>query len=358
MKEKEIKIFAGVFIVLLLLFFLTKPRHSSVNIDEFVQTILIGVAKEDVASIEVYKQLDPENKAQMLLVRDETDNWRVATKFNAKGSKSKIDGLLDDLIEMTGKVRDDNVGHHEMYEVTDAQGIHLLLKDESGKPLGNLIFGKKGEDSGSGFVRIADREKVYFADKDILSKLSIYSAIDTLTKFKDQSFVDLKAIDQKKEDVFEVAVAKNGTQRYAKRLEREVEEQVDDSTTTTKKEDYWVLVKGNQEVELDKSEVNKMLGDVTSVYASEVVDKIGQSLNDLNKPQTYGLNLRNPRNYLVFKNKEGKQTNIIFGKEYEADKGYYMYVQEDGLIYEVSKYNYDKIVKWADDLPEKVKKED
>ena len=34
-----------------------------------------------------------------------------------------------------------------------------------------------------------------------------------------------------------------------------------------------------------------------------------------------------------------------------------MYVQEDGLIYEVSKYNYDKIFKWVDDLPDKVKKE-
>ena len=56
MKEKEIKLFAGVFVALLVIFFITKPRHTTVNIDDLVQTILVGVSKEDVSGIEVYRE--------------------------------------------------------------------------------------------------------------------------------------------------------------------------------------------------------------------------------------------------------------------------------------------------------------
>jgi|GEM_PF-4801361 len=40
MKEKEIKIFAGVFIALLILFFVTRPRHSTVRIENSYKPFL------------------------------------------------------------------------------------------------------------------------------------------------------------------------------------------------------------------------------------------------------------------------------------------------------------------------------
>ena len=56
--------------------------------------------------------------------------------------------------------------------------------------------------------------------------------------------------------------------------------------------------------------------------------------------------------------KEGDNTkyNIIFGKEYEKDKGYYMNVQYDRLVYEVSKSKYDTIFKWVEELAKKLPK--
>ena len=76
-----------------------------------------------------------------------------------------------------------------------------------------------------------------------------------------------------------------------------------------------------------------------------------------NKPRQYGINFRNPKTYMVFKPADGEQKNIYFGKEYERDEGNYGYVQEDGLIYKVTKSNFDKIFKWVDDLPKKEKKD-
>ena len=58
--------------------------------------------------------------------------------------------------------------------------------------------------------------------------------------------------------------------------------------------------------------------------------------------------------------KEGDDTkyNIIFGKEYEKDKGYFLNVQYDNLVYKVGKSKFDTIFKWVDDLPTKLPKEE
>lgn len=353
MKEKHLYYLAGVFVFLIIIYFVTKPRHTTVNLDEFVQTIVFGVSKEDVKGIEVYKE-STEEKPIRLVLKKQGDQWRLVTNFGCKALESTVSRLLDAIIEMTGKVRSSDPKHLENYQITDAQGIHLILKDEADKPLANLIIGKKGEDYNTGFVRFAGKDKVYFTDKNILSSLGINGEIDTLTLIRDNSFVDLQAVDRDKEKLEIVALVHHGKQIIIKKVPREVEVKTD-SMTTTKTEDVWVQVKGKKEVELEKAEVDKFLNDVIKIRAQKVVDRIGNSLGDLNKNSRYGFSGAN--NAIVFKEKESdQQQNVIFGKEYEKDKGYYMNVQYDGLVYELNKSNFDKIFKWAADLPTKVKK--
>lgn len=354
MKEKQLYIFAGVFVVLLLLFFITKPRHTSVNVDELVQTIVFGVAKEDVKNIEIYKEAGTEQPIKMVFA-EQNGQWHIPTRFNSKAQKSRIDRLLDEVLELTGKVRSSDPKHFETYQITDAQGIHLLLKDEANKPLANLVLGKKGEDSNSGFVRFGGKEKVYAVDKNLLASLNIYGEIDTLSQFKDDVFVDLQAVDRDKDKLGLIALLHEGKQMIVKKVEKDVEVTNPDSTTTTKKEEQWVLATGNKEIELDPKEVDNFIRDVTKIRAEKVVDRINNPLDEMNKNSRYGISQRSSA--VVFQDKETKeQNNVIFGKEYEKDKGYFMYVQYDGLIYHVSKSNYDKIVKWVEELPKKVKK--
>ena len=209
MKEKHLYYLAGVFVFLLIIFFVTKPRHTTVNLDEFVQTVVFGVSKEDVKGIEIYKESTEDNPIRMVLRKNE-DQWNLVTKFNCKAKESSINRLLENLLEMTGKVRSSDPKHFDKYVIADEQGIHMILKDEADKPLANLIFGKKGEDGQSGFVRFAGKEKVYFTDKNILSNLGIYGDIDTLTIIKDNSFVDLQAVSQDKDKLDIVALVHNG----------------------------------------------------------------------------------------------------------------------------------------------------
>jgi len=354
MKEKQLKIFAGVFLGLLIVYFISKPRHTGVDLDEFVQTIVIGVAKEDVKEIEVYKQTTEEEPVRMVFINQD-EQWHVATKFNAKAQKDRMDKIIDEALEMTGNVRSSDIKHHEDFQITDELGLHLILKDEAQKPLANLIIGKRAEDYNSGFVRFTGREKVYSVDKNLLSTLNIYGAIDTLSRFKDDFFIDLQAVEKEKDDLDKVTVVSGNKKLEIQKVDKEVEVMNADSTMSTKIEQEWVLVRGSRQVDLDQKEVDKFFQDAGKIRAQEVVDRLGNTFADMNKVSKYGV--RRPSQYISFKVAADQTDNVIFGKAYEKDKGYYMYVQYEGLMYKCAKHNYEKIFKWIDDLPEKTKQE-
>ncbi len=349
MKEKHLKIYAGIFIVLLILFFITKPRHSSLNLDEFVQNILIGISREDVRAVEIYKETGSQDRPQLVLNKISEEKWVIPSFFSAKARKTQVDRLLQDLFEMTGKVRSSDPKHLETYEITDEQGLHLLLKTEGDKVLANLIFGKKSEDMNSGFVRFAGAEKVYFVDKNILSTLGIYGDIDTLSSFKPTSLVDLNAVEEKQEDLDLVGMVVNGKEMVIRKVEKEVEVIKADSSRAMEKKPEWVLVEGKKETALDQKEAENFLRDITKIYAESVIDRFGNTFADMQKESQYGFSRAS--HILVFRKPDGPQQNVIFGKEYEKDKGYFMLVQYDNLIYKVTKYNFDKVFKWMKDLP-------
>lgn len=351
MKEKHLKILGGIFIFLLIVYFITKPHTGGINIDDLVQNIIIGISKKDIKTIEIYKETDSDKPLKMAFHQDK-NQWRILTRLNCKAKNNKIDQLLDNLLNMTGKVRSSDPNHHDKYKITELQGIHLLLKDETGKVLTNLIIGKKPEDANSTFLRFSGNEKVYFGDKGILSDIGIYSDFDTLTSFKQDNFIDLQAVDTDKNDLDLIGLVSGNRQRIIKKIEREVEVTKDDSTTTTEKKQVWVLSENKKEIDLDQKKIDNFFKTITQIRAQKLVDKISNSFADLNKPAQYGL--KHSKHILIFKKKDSpQQQNIIFGKQYEKDKGYYMLVEYDkGLVYKVSKSKYEKIFEWIDKISE------
>ncbi|MBN2104622.1 DUF4340 domain-containing protein [bacterium] len=350
MDRKFLQKLAIVFAVLVVIYLITIPRQKGVNVDDLVQNVVFGFSAKDVHHIEIYKETDGE-PAQVLIARVE-DQWRIPSHFNAKGNQSKIDNLLKDILEMTGQIRSKDPKHLETYKITDAQGIHLILKDQGEKPLANLIIGKRAKDANTGFVRFAGFEKVYAVDKNLLSTLSVYGEADTLTVLKQNIWVDLQAVDKKADDYTELALVSKGRNVHIRNVEKTKEETIGDSTVT-KQVKEWVLVKNNREKDLDQKKINDFFRDVGKIRATEVVDRISNSLMQMNKINQYGLG--RPSHYIIFQKADGSKENVLFGKMYEKDKGYYMQTQEDGLVYKVTKYNFDKVVKWVEDLPENIK---
>ena len=145
MKEKHLYYLGSAFLVLLVIYFVTKPRLSTVNYDDIVQSVIIGVSKDDVKEIEVYKQTGGDKEARMMFVKRD-EQWYMPTKYNAKVKDYSINRILDDMLEMTGKVRSSDPKHQQMFKITDQLGIHVILKDNTQKPLTNVIIGKKGSE--------------------------------------------------------------------------------------------------------------------------------------------------------------------------------------------------------------------
>ncbi len=353
MKEKHLYILGGVFVALFIIYFLTKPRIAAVNLDEIVQTLLFGFEKEDVAQIEVYKQTGDKEIRMNLAKRG--GQWSIPTSFNAKAREYSVNRILEDLLGMTGKVRSSDPRHLETFKILDNQGIHVILKDEAQNPLANLIIGKKGEENDVGFVRFADKEKIYAVDKNILSTLGINGEVDTLTKFNDKSFIDLNAVKMEKKDLNLAALVANGREMIIRKIEKASQKTETDTSKSTPKEYEWVLLKGNKESKLDQKEVDNFFRDVGNIYAQEVIDQLSGGFADFNKASRYQFN--RPTHYIVFlKENDENKYNILFGSEYEKDKGYYMNVQYDNLVYKVNKSKFDTIFKWVDEMPKKTAK--
>ncbi|MBN1780970.1 DUF4340 domain-containing protein [bacterium] len=351
MKDKMLIRLAVVFVVLLGIALITKPRQKGVNIDELVQNVVFGFSTDDVHHIEIYKETEGDPAEVKLSKVDGT--WRVLSHFNALGSKSKVDRLLNDVLEMTGKVRTTDPKHLETYKITDTQGLHLILKGEAETaPLANLIIGKRSEDANSGFVRISGKDKVYAVDKNLLSSLSVYGDVDTVSVMKQSIWVELQATDKKADDYAEAALVSGGKTVHLRKVDRTKEETVGDSTVTRQVKE-WTLVRGSREIDLDQTEVNNFFRDAGKIRGTEVTDQITNSLMQMDRVSRYGLD--RPAHYLVFQKADGTREEVLFGKEYEKDKGYYMETRENGLVYKVAKANFDKIVKWADELPKKTK---
>lgn len=354
MKQKNLYYMAAAVVLLLIIYFVTKPRFTTANLDDIIQSIVIGVAQEDVRNIEIYKEAG-DKPITMKFAKTE-NQWRIPTLFNAKAKATDIDRLIKDILEMQGKVRATGEKYFEQFKVQDQQGVHILLKDETEKVLVNLILGKKGEDYGSSFLRFADRDKIFSADKNIMSSLKFYGEADTLTAFNQNSFVDMKAVEFKAEELETIALVQANQELVIKKVSKEVPVEPDSTQTgpQTKTVKEWVLERAGREIALDQAEADKFVNDVRIISASKIVDQIGNTLGDLNKAGKYGLN-RSRTGIIYFK--EGNQrVQCLFGIETGKDQGFYFQNGEDGLVYEVSKVNYDRYFKWIADLPTKTKK--
>jgi hypothetical protein len=348
---------AATVVVLLIIYFVTKPRFTTANIDDIIQSIVIGVSLEDVGNIEIYKE---SGAAPVTMKFAKTGSqWRMPTHFNAKAKTTDIERLIKDVLEMQGKVRATGENYFDQFKVQDQQGVHLLLKDETEKVLVNLIIGKKGEDYGTGFLRFADRDKVFSADKNILTSIKFYGEVDTLTVFNQGTFIDLKAVEFKADELETVALIQGNQELVVKKVSKQVKmekaagdtTQTDPGMTTVKE---WVIEKAGKEIELDQAEADKFINDIRIVSAAKMVDQIGNTLGDMNKAGKYGLN--RSRTGIVYFKEGNQRVQCVFGMEYQKDQGFYFQNGEDGLVYEVSKANYDRYFKWIAELPTKTKK--
>ncbi|MDE0961302.1 MAG: DUF4340 domain-containing protein, partial [Planctomycetota bacterium] len=98
--------------------------------------------------------------ASVVLER-EGDDWKVPSAWNYPGDRTEIERLLSDVRSISGAhQRASKAESHGTFQVDDAGGLKLALKDSTGTALAELVIGK-ADGVQRTFIRLANSDEVY-----------------------------------------------------------------------------------------------------------------------------------------------------------------------------------------------------
>ena len=307
-----------------------KNRQRAVPGEEFVKILPQEMRAADIHKIEIYQ--GDAKKDAVVLARTE-DGWSVPSRFDSKGNADTIKTLLDDIKTLQGTFRTKKKSLHGEFDITDEKAVHVGLYRQDDKLYQNLLLGKKGEQYAEGFVRLADSEKVYLADKNLRSTLGMYSEGDDPDPKK---WLDLKITDEESDRITKVVMDMPGKQvvlekkeKEKKEAEEEPEEAEEPTETEEKKEYEWVLTKPEIEFELKTSAVDSLVKAISQLKGEDVADPA--------KMADYGFDA--PTYTATVTMEDESTTTILVGKETEEDKKRYAKLKDGNTIYIVPRYS-------------------
>ncbi|MEK7849741.1 MAG: DUF4340 domain-containing protein, partial [Candidatus Omnitrophota bacterium] len=261
MKFRKLLIIAGVVFCLLLLAVVknvTQKRQVSRRDREItVINLTKDLSEGFVSKIIVYKGSDEKNK--MALRKDPAGKWVLENRFGLKARPEAIESLLKELTDVSGEIRADSKLVFEDFGISDASGVHVILKAANDKILNHIVLGLKRPAWNMNFVRLASEEKVIAAQKDILLRLNLY---DANAKLDENYFADFKvlSLDINKVERFEVKEANKQALVLVKRSVDKGAPLVWNSEPT---------VNGQ---EINPSKVEGFLQNIANIYSQDALD--------------------------------------------------------------------------------------
>jgi hypothetical protein len=335
---------------------INKNRQKAPPGGEFAKILPEGMRAADIQKIEIYRG---DKRDQKITLERTKDGWGLPSRFNSKGNEKSVTDLLDDMKKLTGEVRTKKASLHKDFGITADKAVHIALYDKKGKLYQDLLLGKKGERYSEGFVRLASSDKVYLADKNLLTNLGIYGDTDEPDAKK---WLDLKIIDKKKEDVAKLVLDMPGKQVVIERQEKKKEEEKPEEAekpdeTQPKKEEEkkeyeWVLTSPKTDFKPKDTAINSLVSSISQFNGEDVADPAKMNEYGFDTP-TYTATVTMADNTI--------QT-LLVGKKTEKDDKRYARLKDTNTIYVLPQYTVTGVFKKMRDLLEMtvwdLKKED
>ncbi len=313
-----------------------KSRRKAIPAGEFVKILPQDMRAADIHKIEVYRG---DAKSDAIILARSKEGWNVPSRFNSKGKEEIINDLLDDIKKLEGGLRTKKKSLHEDFDITDEKAVHIALYKEDGKLYRNLLLGKKGERWGEGFVRLANSNEVYLADKNLLSTLGIYSED---SKLDTKKWLDLNILDEKSDEIAKVVLDMPGKQVVLEKKEKKKEEPEEEepeeekpAEPEEKKEYEWVLVKPELEFKLKDSAVKSLVSSVSQFRGEDVADPA--------KMDEYGFD--SPTYSATVTLDDETSATILVGAKTGEDKKRYARLKDGNTVYVLSRYTITGVFK-------------
>ncbi len=340
MNKKTIIILLVILVILIIIRFGLQKRELAYETGGgFVSLLPDGFKTDDVAKIEIYRGSSSDDKVTL---KNDLGEWKVASAYDYKANKDKMNRLLDDLKVLEGERRTSTDKVFDDFQITDDAGIHLVLIDKDSKQIVHYVLGKQGPNFSDLFVRYDGKKDVYLANKNLRSHIGVYGD-DVTKKPENKPWLDLNAFKVDREKVVSVTVHKPDGELVLEKVFEKGEEEKEDEfpfkpeeeKPLKPKEYKWIVLKP-EKFEPEKFKAEQIANTLSNIYAVDVVPR-----DDL---EAYGL--KEPKNYAILTLEDGTEKKLLFGNKREGEQEEYFFKEADSDdIFVVRKQTFENVFK-------------
>ncbi|MEA2088477.1 MAG: DUF4340 domain-containing protein [Patescibacteria group bacterium] len=249
------------------------------------------------------------------ILEKQNDLWVVASANNFKADQTTVESMLKTVLEIKiGTLISDNADKQSIYEVGEKKGIAVKIFSND-KNFADFVIGKNGPSYNTNYFRIAGNNKVYLSD---VSMRIDFSRPD----YRDMRILTLNQANISKIEFDYQSKAKN--------------------VVIEKENEGWKIVSSEK---ICKQEiVDEILSIISNLNAQDIVEDEEKEKISLDKPE---LKLS------IFQG-DDKKVLLINSVEQEENEGkkYYLVLEGNEIIYSVSGYLGEKLMKQKKDFVE------
>jgi len=295
-------------------------------IEEFVyEPLSVSIQPALVSGILIEKgEADP-----VTLTRSE-GGWTLPGLDGAPAKTWKVDNLFDSFSGVDGELRGSSSDIFEDFGVDEEHAFHVTFLDAQGRTIESFYIGSKTTDSASCFLRNAGSADVYWVNRDLLSFLGIISD-PAETDPKDAYWLDLALLSANSDDITSFRITKQveGVPITYVDLKKEY-----DAEAGLNK---WTDYSGYAIFDLSAEKIRGFLDQLGEINATKLSEAA---------PET--VSFEEAMLEVVVGTDSGEST-VQVGQALDDEEASF-YVQASGRIYEVAKYNVNRLDKRVSDF--------
>ena len=284
-------------------------------------------APSEVQKIELYVGAKPQEK---VVLSKKEESWILESAFNAPGDKEVIQKFLGQLEKLRGELRSSSKESLKMFDLEQEQALHIKLHGkEKDRLLIHLLAGKKIKDQyNSCFVREAESEQVYRVNEELRSEVGIWG--DASDKAPENTYwLEKNILKLNKDEITGISLQYPDKKLVFEKKEKKAEPKEGEKEPSNQ-EYEWQLTSGGFGKEFKKSELESLLGQVSALRASDVVDP--------SRKQEWGL--EKPAFQLEITLADQKKKTLFAGRPNLTQDGYCSLSDNLELIYKVDSWSF------------------
>ena len=173
MSGKRLLPLAAVLVVLVAVALMVKRQPTPTRLMDQVgweRLVPDTLKAESITGVDMYQGRLPD---EVLRLRRQGDGWQVATYFDAPVRPSRIESLLEHVVDLEGELRADRDELIGEFDLEEEQALHLrVYTGDDAEPALHLLAGRGGRRSG--FVRLVGDSRVYNVDLNLHSMAGLW----------------------------------------------------------------------------------------------------------------------------------------------------------------------------------------